>query len=93
MKFKTLRHYIIEIFLSIFLSAQFSEQPDNQSMSILTYTPSIEDDGKYLICKAENTFIEKSIIEDKYRLVVQCKYLNITIIKAFNTKQIPIVAF
>lgn len=52
---------------------QFNE-PDNQSLSILTFTPTREDDGKYLTCRAENQFIEGSAIEDKWRLVVHCKY-------------------
>ncbi|XP_023158582.1 protein turtle homolog A [Ceratitis capitata] len=45
-------------------------EPDNQSLSILTFTPTREDDGKYLTCRAENQFIEGSAIEDKWRMVV-----------------------
>ncbi|XP_039959757.1 uncharacterized protein LOC120774297 [Bactrocera tryoni] len=45
-------------------------EPDNQSLSILTFTPTREDDGKYLTCRAENQFIENSSIEDKWRMVV-----------------------
>ncbi|XP_054746887.1 uncharacterized protein LOC129252242 [Anastrepha obliqua] len=45
-------------------------EPDNQSLSILTFTPTREDDGKYLTCRAENQFIEGSTIEDKWRMVV-----------------------
>lgn len=64
-------------------------------MSVLTYTPSIEDDGKYLICKAENKYIDKSIIEDKYRLVVQCKYLCIymTIENPFTQSKFQLLRF
>ncbi|KAL9897612.1 sidestep IV transmembrane protein isoform 2-T23 [Glossina fuscipes fuscipes] len=51
------------------LTKNFNE-PDNQSLSILTYTPSRDDDGKYLTCRAENQYIEGSGIEDKWRLVV-----------------------
>uniref|UniRef100_A0A1A9W521 Ig-like domain-containing protein n=1 Tax=Glossina brevipalpis TaxID=37001 RepID=A0A1A9W521_9MUSC len=51
------------------LTKNFNE-PDNQSLSILTYTPSRDDDGKYLTCRAENQYIEGSAIEDKWRLVV-----------------------
>ncbi|XP_055382348.1 protein turtle homolog A [Condylostylus longicornis] len=51
------------------LAKNFSE-PDNQSLSILTFTPTKEDDGKYLTCRAENQFIPSSDIEDKWRLVV-----------------------
>lgn len=62
------------IFFSSFLiSLQFSENPDNQSLSVLTYTPSIDDDGKYLTCRAHNPHIENSAIEDRWSLVVYCK--------------------
>lgn len=52
---------------------QFSEHPDNQSLSVLSYTPAVEDDGKFLTCRAENKFIENSAIEERWRLVVHCK--------------------
>lgn len=52
---------------------QFAEQ-NNQSLSILTFVPVIEDDGKYLTCRAENPSIPDSALEDKWRLNVYCKY-------------------
>lgn len=61
-------------------SMQFSEPPDNQSLSVLTYTPTVDDDGKFLTCKAENMFIPNSAIEDKWRLVVHCKYIIMSIV-------------
>ncbi|XP_030370530.1 protein turtle homolog A [Scaptodrosophila lebanonensis] len=60
------------------LTKNFNE-PDNQSLSILTFTPSREDDGKYLTCRAENQFIEGSAIEDKWRLIVH--YQPTTVLK------------
>ncbi|TDG44787.1 hypothetical protein AWZ03_008761 [Drosophila navojoa] len=54
-------------------------EPDNQSLSILTFTPTRDDDGKYLTCRAENQFIEGSAIEDKWRLIVH--YPPTTILK------------
>lgn len=53
-------------------SSQFSET-GNQSLSVLTFTPTVDDDGKYLTCRAENPFIADSALEDKWRLVVHCK--------------------
>lgn len=66
-----MRSIFLIFLLSFFL--QFSENPDNQSLSVLTYTPGIEDDGKYLTCRAHNPQIENSGIEDKWFLVVHCK--------------------
>ncbi|XP_012285308.1 hemicentin-2 [Orussus abietinus] len=44
---------------------------NNQSLSILTFIPAIEDDGKNLKCRAENPAIPDSALEDKWRLDVQ----------------------
>ncbi|EDW59180.1 protein turtle homolog B isoform X1 [Drosophila virilis] len=60
------------------LTKNFNE-PDNQSLSILTFTPTREDDGKYLTCRAENQFIDGSSIEDKWRLIVH--YQPTTLLK------------
>jgi len=50
--------------------SQFSLE-NNQSLSILSFVPTIEDDGKYLTCRAENPDIPDSALEDKWRLDVQ----------------------
>lgn len=52
---------------------QFTEA-NNQTLSILTFVPVIDDDGKYLTCRAENPYIPDSALEDKWRLNVHCKY-------------------
>jgi len=44
---------------------------NNQTLSILSFVPTIEDDGKYLTCRAENPVISDSALEDKWRLDVQ----------------------
>ncbi|XP_014475211.1 PREDICTED: hemicentin-2-like [Dinoponera quadriceps] len=44
---------------------------NNQSLSILSFVPTIEDDGKYLTCRVENPAIPDSALEDKWRLDVQ----------------------
>ncbi|XP_044730222.1 neural cell adhesion molecule 1 [Chrysoperla carnea] len=51
----------------------------NQSLSILAFTPTIEDDGKYLTCRAENPLIPESALEDRWRLNV--RYLPIVSLK------------
>ncbi|CAL7948602.1 unnamed protein product [Xylocopa violacea] len=44
---------------------------NNQSLSILSFVPTMDDDGKYLTCRAENPVIPDSVLEDKWRLDVQ----------------------
>ncbi|XP_066995324.2 neural cell adhesion molecule 2 [Anabrus simplex] len=51
------------------IAKNFSED-ENQSLSILTFVPVIDDDGKYLTCRAENPSIPDSALEDKWRLDV-----------------------
>ncbi|KAH0949279.1 hypothetical protein HN011_003074 [Eciton burchellii] len=52
------------------MSQTFSLE-NNQSLSILSFVPTVEDDGKYLTCRAENPDIPDSALEDKWRLDVQ----------------------
>ncbi|XP_065211845.1 protein turtle homolog B-like [Planococcus citri] len=40
-------------------------------VSIISFRPLVEDDGRYLTCRAENPSIGNSAIEDKWRLNVQ----------------------
>ncbi|XP_049877561.1 hemicentin-1-like [Pectinophora gossypiella] len=50
------------------MAKNFSE--NNETLSVLSLVPSVEDDGKYLTCRAENKHIPDSAIEDKWRLNV-----------------------
>jgi hypothetical protein len=43
-------------------------------VSVLSFVPNIEDDGKYLTCRAENPEINDSALEDRWRLNVHCEY-------------------
>ncbi|CAH0689953.1 unnamed protein product [Spodoptera exigua] len=54
------------------MAKNFSE--NNETLSVLSLVPSVEDDGKYLTCRAENKHIQDSAIEDKWRLNVHCEY-------------------
>lgn len=58
--------------MSFSVISQFTET-GNQSLSVLTFTPTRDDDGLSLGCQSENPFIPESSIEDKWRLVVHCK--------------------
>ncbi|XP_060536558.1 neural cell adhesion molecule 1 isoform X2 [Cylas formicarius] len=64
------------------LAKNFSEQ-NNQSLSILTFVPVIDDDGKYLTCRAENPAIPDSALEDKWRLNVH--YVPVVTLKMGST--------
>ncbi|XP_028031278.1 hemicentin-1 [Bombyx mandarina] len=50
------------------MAKNFSE--NNETLSVLSLVPGVEDDGKYLACRAENKHIPDSAIEDKWRLNV-----------------------
>ncbi|CAD0203702.1 unnamed protein product [Chrysodeixis includens] len=50
------------------MAKNFSE--NNETLSVLSLVPNVEDDGKYLTCRAENKHIQDSAIEDKWRLNV-----------------------
>ncbi|GAB0092793.1 uncharacterized protein DMENIID0001_078290 [Sergentomyia squamirostris] len=60
------------------MSKNFSEA-GNQSLSVLTFTPTVDDDGKILTCRAENPFIADSALEDSWRLVVH--YMPVVTLK------------
>lgn len=55
----------------------FFQFTDNrgQTLSILSFVPVIDDEGKYLTCRAENPWIPESALEDSFRLTVHCEYL------------------
>ncbi|XP_063627547.1 hemicentin-1 isoform X1 [Cydia splendana] len=50
------------------MAKNFSE--NNETLSVLSLVPAVEDDGRFLMCRAENKHIPDSAIEDKWRLNV-----------------------
>lgn len=58
-------------------------EADGVALSVLKFAPTIEDDGKYLTCRAENTAIAGSIIEDK--LLLNVEYQPLVSIKMGTT--------
>ncbi|KYM80063.1 hypothetical protein ALC53_09589 [Atta colombica] len=40
----------------------------------LQFTPTVEDEGKFLVCRAENPKLPDASIEDRWKLKVHCKY-------------------
>uniref|UniRef100_A0A1B6C6V9 Uncharacterized protein n=1 Tax=Clastoptera arizonana TaxID=38151 RepID=A0A1B6C6V9_9HEMI len=63
--------------------AKNHSEDGNQSVSILSFKPHIDDDGKYLTCRAENPSIPDSALEDKWKLNVQ--YLPVVSLKIGST--------
>lgn len=54
-----------------FLFCEFQyELKNNHTLSVLNFVPTINDDGKYLTCRAENPVIPDSAMEDKWLLDV-----------------------
>ncbi|XP_066142389.1 neural cell adhesion molecule 2-like isoform X1 [Euwallacea fornicatus] len=64
------------------LAKNFAEQ-NNQSLSILNFVPVIDDDGKYLTCRAENPTIPESALEDRWLLNVH--YVPVVTLKMGST--------
>ncbi|XP_076645162.1 neural cell adhesion molecule 2 [Halictus rubicundus] len=52
-----------------YMARNFVDNP-NITRSVLSYVPTMEDDGKYLTCRAENSVVPDSALEDKWRLLV-----------------------
>lgn len=45
----------------------------NTTLSTLWFSPSVQDNGKYLTCRSCNTYLDDGELEDKLVLDVQCK--------------------
>ncbi|XP_076758356.1 nephrin isoform X2 [Xylocopa sonorina] len=45
-------------------------QEDGTSISVLQWTPSIEDEGKFLVCRATNPKLQETGLEDRWKLKV-----------------------
>ncbi|XP_034238672.1 nephrin-like isoform X2 [Thrips palmi] len=58
-------------------------EADGVALSVLKFSPTIDDDGKYLTCRAENTAIPGSVIEDK--LLLNVEYQPLVSIKMGTT--------
>ncbi|XP_053984248.1 hemicentin-2-like [Hylaeus volcanicus] len=51
------------------MARNFLDDP-NVTRSILSYVPTVQDDGKNLTCRAENTVVPDSALEDRWHLLV-----------------------
>ena len=60
-------------FLTFFFNFQTSSVSGELSTSTMTYTPRSEDSGKTLHCRATNPEMHQGVLEDQWKLDVQCK--------------------
>ena len=54
-------------------TSQFQTASNGVSKSVLLYEPTIEDDGRYLTCRAENAALRNTAMEDQWTIQVHCK--------------------
>nr|XP_031846620.1 uncharacterized protein LOC116433066 [Nomia melanderi] len=53
-------------------------QEDGTSVSMLQWTPSIEDEGKFLVCRATNPKLQEAGIEERWKLKEEELHYNVT---------------
>ena len=62
--------------MTLFFSFSIFQSASNGvSKSVLRYEPTIEDDGRYLTCRAENAALRNTALEDQWTIQVHCKQL------------------
>ena len=49
------------------------------SKSTLRYVPSVDDNGRYLTCRAENDALKNEAMEDQWTIQVHCKSIRIVL--------------
>ncbi|KAG8222029.1 hypothetical protein J437_LFUL002791 [Ladona fulva] len=55
-------------------AAEKEEVRENATVSELIFTPSTDDDGKHVTCRAENPNVTGAYLEDTWKIEVVCKY-------------------
>lgn len=63
----------------------------NITYSSLTFVPGPDDGGQYLTCRAENHELPASVMEDTFKLDVQCNYAHVAF--EFDYKRSLAVSF
>lgn len=47
---------------------------NNTTRSELSFSPTVEDDGKFMVCRAENPVVSGLFLESTWKLSVVCEY-------------------
>lgn len=47
---------------------------NNTTRSELSFSPGVEDDGKFIVCRAENPVVTGLFLESTWKLSVVCEY-------------------
>lgn len=47
---------------------------NNTTRSELSFSPTVEDDGKYMVCRAENPVVSGLFLESSWKISVVCEY-------------------
>lgn len=50
---------------------------NNTTRSELSFSPGVEDDGKFIVCRAENPVVTGLFLESTWKLSVVCEYSSI----------------
>lgn len=58
---------------------------NNTTKSELSFSPTVEDDGKFIVCRAENPVVSGLFLEATHKLSVVCKFyfIHIFILRIF----------
>lgn len=49
---------------------------NNTTRSELSFSPTVEDDGKFMVCRAENPVVSGLFLESTWKLSVVCEYFR-----------------
>jgi hypothetical protein len=80
-----------------FLFLSFHSIPDvkkdeilnNTTRSELSFSPTVEDDGKFMVCRAENPVVSGLFLESTWKLSVVCEYFSLSILRLLcNVQQL-----
>lgn len=59
---------------SFLLLLKQDEVSNNTTRSELSFSPTVEDDGKFMVCRAENPVVSGLFLESTWKISVVCEY-------------------